>query len=484
MSVQVAKKKMTVYYVNSVITVILMIGFGYLPPVEPLTPLGMQLIGIFVGMVYGWTTVSQVWPSLFGLFLIGLTDYGTVTQVVAEGWGSTTVLIMVLVMVFAQAVTDAGVTNYLAIWIMNKRIFFGKPWLFTAVIVFAAFLMSAFVNTLVAIIVCWSILYDICATVGYQKGDKWPALVVMGITVAATVGMGAFPYKLIPLLVFGSYQSMGGTAINYAYFVIVYWGMMFIIITLFTLFNKYIFKIDASKLAAVNEKTFEGKVEPLDKYQKTMLITFFLMILTFFMCNMLPASWKITQILQKLNTCGIAGIFVGLAIIIHVDGKPLMKFQSFASKGILWEPVILTAAALPISSALTSSGTGFQQFLVQILSPIFAGKATVIFAILIVALALIVTNFANNGVTALIFMAVVVSLASQVGANPTAMVVLLVFTVHIAVMTPAACPMAGMMFGNSEWINQKFIFREGLVLLLISFLTICTYGYITANLLF
>ena len=112
MSVQVAKKKMTVYYVNSVITVILMIGFGYLPPVEPLTPLGMQLIGIFVGMVYGWTTVSQVWPSLFGLFLIGLTDYGTVTQVVAEGWGSTTVLIMVLVMVFAQAVTDAGVTNY------------------------------------------------------------------------------------------------------------------------------------------------------------------------------------------------------------------------------------------------------------------------------------------------------------------------------------------------------------------------------------
>lgn len=51
------------YYLHTVVCLLIMFGFGQLPPVEPLTPLGMNLIGIFLGVLYGWVCIEIVWPS-------------------------------------------------------------------------------------------------------------------------------------------------------------------------------------------------------------------------------------------------------------------------------------------------------------------------------------------------------------------------------------------------------------------------------------
>ena len=60
------------YYVHTAICLIIMFGFGQLPPVAPLTPLGMNLIGIFLGVLYGWVFIEIVWPSLAGLLALML----------------------------------------------------------------------------------------------------------------------------------------------------------------------------------------------------------------------------------------------------------------------------------------------------------------------------------------------------------------------------------------------------------------------------
>ena len=59
------------YYLHTVICLLIMFGFGQLPAVEPLTPLGMNLIGIFFGVLYGWIAIEIVWPSLAGLLALG-----------------------------------------------------------------------------------------------------------------------------------------------------------------------------------------------------------------------------------------------------------------------------------------------------------------------------------------------------------------------------------------------------------------------------
>ena len=37
------------YYIHVAISLLLMLGFGHLPPIEPLTPFGMKALGIFLG---------------------------------------------------------------------------------------------------------------------------------------------------------------------------------------------------------------------------------------------------------------------------------------------------------------------------------------------------------------------------------------------------------------------------------------------------
>lgn len=60
-----SKKKKNLFYWHIAITAVIIFGFGFLPPIEPITPLGMRVVGIFIGAVYGWTTVNMLWPSVF-----------------------------------------------------------------------------------------------------------------------------------------------------------------------------------------------------------------------------------------------------------------------------------------------------------------------------------------------------------------------------------------------------------------------------------
>ena len=50
MSVEVSGFHKVSYYIWSAVTLALMFGFGYLPPLRSLSHLGMQVVGIFIGL--------------------------------------------------------------------------------------------------------------------------------------------------------------------------------------------------------------------------------------------------------------------------------------------------------------------------------------------------------------------------------------------------------------------------------------------------
>lgn len=43
------------YWVHTVIGLLLMFGIQFIPPIEPITEIGMQLGGIFIGAIYLWS---------------------------------------------------------------------------------------------------------------------------------------------------------------------------------------------------------------------------------------------------------------------------------------------------------------------------------------------------------------------------------------------------------------------------------------------
>ena len=54
------------YWFHVAVGLLIMIGFPQLGPFEPITETGMWVAGIFIGMVYLWSALDSIWPSLLG----------------------------------------------------------------------------------------------------------------------------------------------------------------------------------------------------------------------------------------------------------------------------------------------------------------------------------------------------------------------------------------------------------------------------------
>lgn len=46
--------------------------FRFIPGFAGITPLGMGILGTFIGAIYGWMTIGNFWPSIVALMAIGL----------------------------------------------------------------------------------------------------------------------------------------------------------------------------------------------------------------------------------------------------------------------------------------------------------------------------------------------------------------------------------------------------------------------------
>ena len=99
---QMTAKGDAMYYVHSFLCLLIMFGFGQLPPVEPLTALGMRLIGIFLGLLYGWIFIDIVWPSMAGLLALMLVGGMKPVALLNRSFGDPIVVMMFFIFVFLR----------------------------------------------------------------------------------------------------------------------------------------------------------------------------------------------------------------------------------------------------------------------------------------------------------------------------------------------------------------------------------------------
>ena len=139
-------------YFHTLVILLLMFGFGQLPAVEPITPLGMKIIGAFLGMLYGWSTVGLIWPSVLGLLAIAFSGYAPLKTIWASSFGNDNVVQFIFIFVFAGAVEAHGITKFIAYWILTRKAIVGKPWLFNLAYLLAIALLGALTSSSPAII--------------------------------------------------------------------------------------------------------------------------------------------------------------------------------------------------------------------------------------------------------------------------------------------------------------------------------------------
>ena len=70
------KSKNIAWYIHTVIVLFLMFGFGYIvPPIGSITQMGMHVLGVFLGLLWGWIAIEILWPSVLGCIAFGMTGY-------------------------------------------------------------------------------------------------------------------------------------------------------------------------------------------------------------------------------------------------------------------------------------------------------------------------------------------------------------------------------------------------------------------------
>lgn len=204
-------QKRDLKYLHFIITIALMFLFRFIPPIGTITPYGMAVIGIFIGLIYGWSVDADnlIWTSLLGLVALGMTDYGNAGQAIAAAFGNESVMLMLLAMFFIGMLQDSQLTQWMSNKLLGAKFIEGKPWALTVFIIVVPALLTIVVNQTLVALIMFVVYQSIFEQAGYKKGDLYPAMVLMGFMVICSVAFSLFPFRGWCLMTVGMATKAG-----------------------------------------------------------------------------------------------------------------------------------------------------------------------------------------------------------------------------------------------------------------------------------
>lgn len=466
------KEKNTKYYMNSAICLVIMFGFGYLPPIDPITVLGMQILGIFLGMVYGWIFVGIAWPSLAGLIALMQTGYMTAGNVIKSSFGEANVVLMFFIFIFCGTFAHYGLSRIIAVWSITRKAVLGRPWVFTFVFLMVMAFLGGVTSATPTIVIGWSLAYVISEQCGFKKGDSYPLILIFGTAFAAQLGDCIIPFKSIPLLVMGVYESLAGQSIPLGSYMLIVILATALCTIVYLWVAKLVFKPNMSSLKELDAKALAGSDGiRMNKVQKVVLFFLIMLMLMMLLPGFFPKStFFVIVFLKKIGSVGICILLVMLMCLIQIDGVPVIEFKKMVGN-VEWNSILLLAAAIPVANAMSDEASGFPAALEAMISPLAMNTSPFVFVLLIGLLATLITNVMTNGPVGMILMAAVFAATQSVGMNPTAAVVTVVMCVHISVLFPSGSSTAALINGN-EWIGTKNLWKIGPMACMVSWLII------------
>jgi len=405
------KKENTIYSVHALLCLLIMFGFGRLPVVSPLTQLGMQLIGIFFGLLYGWIFVGNIWPSLAGLLALMLVVGMKPKALLNSSFGDPIVVMMFFIFIFCATINYYGLSKLISVQFISNPIVAGRPWLFTLVFLSSIALLGGLTSSSPAVLIGWNILYSICNICGYQKGDAYPNLMIVGTVFAGQLGMSMVPFKQLPLTVGSAFTTMSNSEINYVSYMLLAISCCLGCLLVFVGVGKYVLRLDVEKLRVLDVQQLRGDAAQRLTLEQKLILTFL------------------------------------LALVL------LLLLPNF------------------LSAAMRAEESGITAMLLTLLEPVFGGRSPILFVLMVGLIAVVAANFMNVGAVGVALMPVVCSYCGTAGIDPQIPAIMVILCVHLGLMTPAASTCAALLHGNA-WVDMAAIWKNGLLLVALSWVVI------------
>ena len=479
---QSAKKDLTL--LHALITVFLMFGFAQVvPPLGSITPYGMKILGIFIGLLYGWTASNLIWPTFLGMIALVSTGAFTMKEFFALSFGNETVVFLMVLFVFTGLVDAVGLIKFIANWFVSRKCVNGRPWVFSTLVIFGAFVAGGFINMFAALIVFWGIIYIVSDMFGFKPYDKYPTLMIFGVIFMAQIGFCVFPFKVVVYMLLGVFKTISGLQVDFLKYFLFTFPLGLIILCAFVLLCRFVLRPDVSHLYEITPERFAQKLT-LNGEQKIGIGFLMALFVLLFLPSVLPDGTALKTMLNTVGSSGTIMVILGLLTIWQYQHKPLIDFGQAAAKGVGWDTIIITVTILPVCNILTADVTGIKAFLVAQLGPMLSGRSAMVFSIVIIAIAMITTNILNNAVVGIILLSITFSLSATIPINSIAIAALIIFCAHIAIVTPAASIYGALLYSNGDWIKPRDGYKYGFITVLMTLILTATIGLAWANFIF
>ena len=479
-------KKNILFLLHNLIMFALTFGIGTLPPPQTgsITELGMDVLGIFVGALYGWIFIGFIWPSLFIMLALGMTSYSTIAGVFSAGFGDSSVLTIFFMFIFATILDKCGLTSYLTNWFMSRKICTGRPWVFTWIFFLGTILVSGVINMYGGIVILWYAMYRLFDDLGFKKGDGYVGYMIGGIVFISTLSVFVMPFLPMTALVLGfAAVAVPGITVPYGAWIIIGPIFMLAMITGYVLVGKYILRLKVEPLRAAGDRYAELRQQKIDSQQKfgiIVLLTFIAIVIT---PTFLPAGNALKVLLSNYGGLGAAIVCVCLACVFKREDKAF-EFGKMVYQGVGWDLIVLLAATMPLCAAMESADTGIVATVLGILGPLVAGLSPFAYLAAVLILFGLTTQVVHNMVLIIAFMPTLANLAMSFGIHPALFALIFAMMRQTAFMTPAASAQAVMVFGNTEWITNKQAYLYGAVFFVLVLVLLLAVVYPLGTLLF
>ncbi len=457
----------------SIFHIIVFLGITFffsklVPTVQPLTHYGMNVLGALIGVVYAWIFIDIVWPSMVGLLAIGLLDIMPINTLFNKGFGDPTVILMMFIFVFSAVLDKNGVTRWISMWFVSRKVVQGKPWLLTFALLLSIAVLGGLSSATPACVIGWSLMYGIFRICGYERCEGYPMMMIIGAVFASQLGMALIPFKSLPLVAISAYESLSGATVNYAVYMIASFSSCLLCLTAFILIGKFVLRPELSKLTSLDIKTLITEDEMrLSGVQKLLFAFLVALILFMVLPGFLPENLSITVFFKKIGNTGVCVLLVALLAAIKIKGKPLCPWRTMVNEGVAWPIIFILAFVLPLSGPISDPKSGITDFMLNFLNPLFGAGGSTNFLICIGIVGVILTQFINNTAIAVALMPVVYSYCTANGMLPEQPVILVTVASCLAFLTPAASSTSAMLHGN-EWVTTKAIWKTAPILVISS----------------
>lgn len=467
------EKRISLYHYAIVAAFVFL--FGFIPGFAGITPLGMAILGTFIGAIYGWMTIGMFWPSVIALMGIGMCV--GMNQMLVAGFASIPFFGLIFCIPLINVCSETGAFSWIIDKVLTSKAMQGKGWLTVWVLFMLTFTMG-FTNPIIMCMVICSFISSICKQVGIEKNEKFPIYVYLGVAFSGMLGQVLFPFVGTGLTLIMAYNAMfPGFPLDFISYLIFMLPMGVILITVYTLLIKFVFRVDASKLSGFKPDKEVGAINKDQKIALGIFCTFILLLIV----SSLPLG-AITTFLSKFGFVGISfGLLLILDLLRKEDGTQLQNVEKSLCT-VPWGLVLMIAYIMVIATYMNTPETGIASGMAALLTPL-TSLPPLVFIVVALTFAAIMTNFANNMIIIILVMPFMFNFASTIGLAPTGMIVLLFIMAQFALATPAASPVTAVAMGQ-EMAGSKEMTKAAIKVVPLMFIIGLCFGWPLITLIF